>query len=180
MDHVFCNGQVAVYVWNFFGSASGVLNLGCSVRAYIAGWWYSASRNGFLAFVHFIIPSLICWNIWKSRNLARFEGKFLSHVAICEFVFEEVKNLFRLQFPEHLFLSSTWMQFYSSLSSLNRIASFKIVRWCRPPLGVFKLNTDGCSRGNVRRAGGGGILRDDEGFPARFFLIFWKWNQHSS
>ena len=38
MDHVFCNGQVAVYVWNFFGSASGVLNLGCSVRAYITGW----------------------------------------------------------------------------------------------------------------------------------------------
>ena len=72
LDHVFCSGQVAVFVWNFFGSASGVLNLGGSVRAYIAGWWYSARRNGFLAFVHFIIPSLICWNIWKSRNLARF------------------------------------------------------------------------------------------------------------
>ena len=61
------------------------------------------------------------------------------------------------------------MQFYSSLSSLNRIASFKIVRWCRPPLGVFKLNTDGCSRGNPGRAGGGGILRDDKG---NFLLTF--------
>ena len=34
---------------------------------------------------------------------------------------------------------------------------------------VFKLNTDGCSRGNSGRAGGGGVLRDGVG---NFLLAF--------
>ena len=81
-----------------------------------------------------------------------------------------MKDLFSLQFPGYPFVSSAWMEFYSSLSYIHKKVSFMIVRWCRPLLGVFKLNTDGCSRGNPGRAGGGGgILRDDGG---NFLLAF--------
>ena len=38
-----------------------------------------------------------------------------------------------------------------------------LVRWERPGQGKLKLNTDGSAQGNFGLAGGGGILRDDQG-----------------
>ena len=38
-----------------------------------------------------------------------------------------------------------------------------LVRWERPGQGKLKLNTDGSAQGNSGLAGGGGILRDDQG-----------------
>ena len=42
------------------------------------------------------------------------------------------------------------------------------VRWNKPPIGWFKLNTDGASMGNPSKAGGGG-LRDNAGFWVKGF-----------
>jgi len=37
------------------------------------------------------------------------------------------------------------------------------VRWIKPPLSWYKLNSDGSSLGNPGRVGGGGLIRDDKG-----------------
>ena len=37
------------------------------------------------------------------------------------------------------------------------------IRWEKPQPGWIQLNTDGSALGNPGRAGGGGILRDDQG-----------------
>lgn len=37
------------------------------------------------------------------------------------------------------------------------------VRWNKPPLGWFKLNSDGASLGNPGKAGRGGLIRDHHG-----------------
>ena len=37
------------------------------------------------------------------------------------------------------------------------------VRWEKPQVGWVRLNTDGSAIGNPGRAGGGGILQDDQG-----------------
>ena len=37
------------------------------------------------------------------------------------------------------------------------------VRWIRPPIDWFKLNSDGASIGNPGKAGGGGLIRDHQG-----------------
>ena len=43
------------------------------------------------------------------------------------------------------------------------------VRWSKPLLGWFKLNTDGASLGNPSKVGGGGLIRDSEGRWIRGF-----------
>ena len=43
----------------------------------------------------------------------------------------------------------------------NRIST--PIKWVAPPLGWFKLNTDGSSLGNPGLAGGGGIIRNHVG-----------------
>ena len=35
--------------------------------------------------------------------------------------------------------------------------------WQKPPLGWYKLNSDGASMGNPGQAGGGGLIRDSQG-----------------
>ena len=37
------------------------------------------------------------------------------------------------------------------------------VKWNKPELNWYKLNTDGSSIGNPRKAGGGGLIQNHEG-----------------
>ncbi|KAL0427613.1 UNVERIFIED_CONTAM: putative ribonuclease H protein [Sesamum latifolium] len=48
----------------------------------------------------------------------------------------------------------------------------KLVRWVPPVLGWIKLNSDGASKGNPGIAGGGGILRDNNGRGIFAFQLF--------
>lgn len=63
----------------------------------------------------------------------------------------------------------SWPNFFDMVSRLRRDVEVTVVRWRCPMQGVVKLNTDGCSRGNLGRRGGGGLFRDSEG---RFRLGF--------
>ena len=62
-------------------------------------------------------------------------------------------------------------EFYYCVGKINkqrRLAGIQ-VRWEKPPSNWFKLNTNGASCGNPRRAGGGGVIRDSAGKWVRGF-----------
>ena len=42
--------------------------------------------------------------------------------------------------------------------------------WCRPPLNWCKVNSDGSALGQPRRAGGGGLIRNDKGDWIRGYM----------
>ena len=58
---------------------------------------------------------------------------------------------------------TTWPQFLGLVERRAEVFRIRLVHWQSPVLGTFKLNTDGCSKGNPGLSGGGGILRDVSG-----------------
>ncbi|KAF9622098.1 hypothetical protein IFM89_029382 [Coptis chinensis] len=60
------------------------------------------------------------------------------------------------------------------IQSLPRLVMIKcstLVTWKKPPVGFFKLNSDGSSLNNPGRCGGGGIIRDHNGVFCEAFAF---------
>ena len=82
---------------------------------------------------------------------------------ICNSIFVNLLDVFRLHFPKRIFSSASWLHFYLEISSWSTPITYTLVRWVRPPHDVLKLNTDGYSKGNPGVSGEGGVLRDERG-----------------
>lgn len=126
----------------------------------------------YLAFLFRLIPSLICWQPWKCRSMALFEGKSLPLHLVQQQVFAEVLDVFAVKFPAVQLATHSWASVLSSVRSWCRPTRIRLVTWCCPTQHV-KLNTDGCSLGNPGSSGGGGVLRDYHGgFQVAFSVGF--------
>lgn len=46
---------------------------------------------------------------------------------------------------------------------VSKMGGFYVVRWSKPVMGRFKINTDGCAKGNPGPGGGGVMVRNHLG-----------------
>ncbi|XP_071906090.1 uncharacterized protein [Coffea arabica] len=88
LQHLFMEGELAVAVWNFFGSLCGVNIARGHLRVYLACWWYKPTKLERLKFVFRLLPIFVCWNLWKARNIAVFQG-----------IAKDAHSIFRAIFP---------------------------------------------------------------------------------
>lgn len=134
-----------------------------TVRHKVITWWLKAGKSPYIRLLFQILPSLICWNLWKARNKFVFEGSLLTVKHICERIVIELQEYFGMQFRETSIPCSSWPRFFEAIARLRMSVNVVPVRWrCLAPA-VVKLNADGCSRGNPGRSRGGGLLRDRDG-----------------
>nr|XP_027122076.1 uncharacterized protein LOC113739022 [Coffea arabica] len=94
LEHIFADGDLAQFLWNFFGNGAGVIYRGIGVRSRLAGWWCQPKRNSRLDSIHTMLPNIICWHIWLAQNLAFFEGQCLGKQAIGAHILADVVGLF--------------------------------------------------------------------------------------
>nr|XP_027086510.1 uncharacterized protein LOC113708247 [Coffea arabica] len=163
LDHVFAEGELALFLWTFFGNSAGVSYRGMGVRSRLAAWWCQPVRHSRLESLHSVLPCIICWHIWLARNLAIFEGQLLHRQTICDRILADVVGLFSRKFAGEFFGVGSWSTVLSIFSGWRPRYSHRVVCWEFPVQGAFKLNTDGCSLGNPGVSGGGGVLRDSSG-----------------
>ena len=117
------------------------------VRARLASWWLASPRSMRRQAIYHILPSLICWHLWKARNRAVFEGIQPQSSSICQAIFRETKVLLEGQLKERVEAQS-FLQLCEWASQSRGSFGFKLVCWKPAIEGEFTLNTDGCSKGN--------------------------------
>ncbi|XP_071923069.1 uncharacterized protein [Coffea arabica] len=102
LEHVFAEGQVAKGVWSYFGRICGVTQLGSSLWAWLTAWWPFSPRHAVRRFLFSVLPSFICWHIWKARNVAYYEGRQKPVARICHAIFLDVIGVVEIQFNQRL------------------------------------------------------------------------------
>ncbi|XP_071924773.1 uncharacterized protein [Coffea arabica] len=159
LEHIFSDGDLARFIWAFFGEAVGVVYRGSGVRAWLAGWWFLPARQSRVESLYTVLPRIICWHIWLARKLALFEGNYLRQQTICDRILADVVDL--MLGDQDRFVSC--LALYTAISGWRLWYSHTVVRWEQPSQGRCKLNTDGCALGNPETSGGGGVLRESSG-----------------
>ncbi|MQM13529.1 hypothetical protein Taro_046455 [Colocasia esculenta] len=106
----------------------------------------------------------VLWEIWCSRNRARFQGNDMSVQHIINRSMLSIRAIcISAKFQK---IPQSWLatlrQYNSGNGNMNAMVP-KIVRWLTPPPGRLKLNVDGAFKMTANEAGGGGILRDHKG-----------------
>ncbi|XP_027156245.1 uncharacterized protein LOC113757028 [Coffea eugenioides] len=145
IEHLFANGHIASVVWNYFGGLCGFRCPGSFLRPHIVGWWLRLHDSETRRLIDRILPSVLCWQIWKARNKAMFEGVQMQSSAICKNIFSEIQSMVGIHFKQELQLQSFHHLYDRSHVSVGRIA-YKLVRWEIKETGRLILNTDGCSK----------------------------------
>ncbi|XP_027169553.1 uncharacterized protein LOC113769290 [Coffea eugenioides] len=162
VNHIFLTGDLAKAVWNRFEGVLGDLDMVSTLRHVVLRWWLRKGHNVYLRFVYHTLPMLVCWELWKARNRGLFDGRKVGWTEVADQVFQQLCDLLHCNFPEIACSFVSWDVLHSSLVALKRRVSILPITWSAPRAG-YKLNSDGCAKGNPRVSGGGGVVRDGEG-----------------
>ncbi|WMV21906.1 hypothetical protein MTR67_015291 [Solanum verrucosum] len=121
-----------------------------------------STKNPVQNFVLQILPSIIIWQVWKARCKHRYEGIKMNFKSITYNINSQIITIAHKQFQSiNPFMN--WEKFYNIVEMARDKISHVLVLWLRPKLDLYKLNTDGCSKGNPGLSVGGGIIRDNQG-----------------
>ena len=93
IDHVLCVGEILRQVWVSFQVEVGAFATPSMIKHAIIQWWLRLATNKLLRFVYQVLPSLICWHLWKARNVAVWEGKVLSAMQVHGFILSDLCDI---------------------------------------------------------------------------------------
>ena len=119
--------------------------------------------------------SFILWNVWKERNNRIFKNIKKSSQFIYDLIIKHINKTVITtirNLPSNPPSATNWR--ILCRLELQDIIPQGLVRkvsivdrdldvWHPPPKGFLKFNIDGASKGNLSKAGHGGVLRDNKG-----------------
>lgn len=145
--------QHELLVWTTCQSMFGLPILGSTIHECCSAGWFDSS-----SIVHALLPLLILWHLWKSRNQAVLDSTMRSAPSILTDVQSELHSIL-LALGYFVPVSSMGVASFNK----RKQANIRAVQWFKPGAGVVKLNLNGACHGNPSLSGGGGVNRDDKG-----------------
>nr|XP_027062765.1 uncharacterized protein LOC113689142 [Coffea arabica] len=119
LNHVFYTGEAARQVWKAFEVPDGRNSRICSARHMAIAWWICPAPNRYLAFVYRLLPSLICWELWRARTSALMQGGRSEGGVVVDWTLSRVRDLLHLQFPSLSWAHGSWGDLYADLAGLS-------------------------------------------------------------
>ncbi|KAL6510625.1 hypothetical protein OROHE_021242 [Orobanche hederae] len=113
------------------------------------------------------------WFIWCCRNDKRVKNIPFTPERVCSHIWKYIKAI-KVEGKNRAVF---WKNAERITHQLGIVVNIKVVRkvslvrWLKPPIGWFKLNTDGAVKGNPGLGAAGGIVRDHTGASV---LCFWE------
>ncbi|XP_075508178.1 uncharacterized protein LOC142545090 [Primulina tabacum] len=151
VDHIFRKCEKAREIWRCFMSTNAFQNI---LKLSFDEWFRAnlgQERQNMDTRNWNVLFAITLWWLWKWRNDLVFNNKRLDvHLKV-----KQLKN--QLNEIKSAFSSSRVMP-----SHTQRYANY-IVRWIPPPEGWCSLEVDGSCKQSIRKAGGGGLLRNEYG-----------------
>ncbi|XP_059295412.1 uncharacterized protein LOC132048740 [Lycium ferocissimum] len=167
-DHVFMKGEVAEKIWRFFANPVAIKIQRGSMNQLMWSWWATERSNALHKTICSILPMYINWELWKRRGASRYGQKSYSINNIIYHVNFQVKILLYKHFTQ-VKLHLAWKDICVLADNYSAPVSCFPVYWSKPQGLQVKINTDGSSIKEKKKAGAGGIIRDHEG---RMILAF--------
>lgn len=100
---------------------------------------------------------------WKYRNSYIFNGTLVNWSFIYSSIVPDIKAAFSIKFKNNKVANLEWHNMVRLAFVVQENERVYFIKWMKPYIGCFVLNTDGCTKGNPRQIGGGGILCDTNG-----------------
>lgn len=123
-DHLFSYGQIASLVWAFFCNSCGIKVVQSQVIHRVMRWWLTKHKNEVHKTFLQCMPTIICWQIWKNRCSARFDGKKMSHGVIIHQVINMITMTIETKFPD-VSLPTLW---HDSCNRIEKVSPSTLTR----------------------------------------------------
>ncbi|XP_074572721.1 LOW QUALITY PROTEIN: uncharacterized protein LOC141829202 [Curcuma longa] len=157
--HLFFHCQVAREVWAYFAHWFRVADYKNIVNWRVGDKWMKQGH------MREACPFIILWFLWVARNDAKHRDIIWSAWQIIGKVIQYVVT----GMSAGLIKGWHWKGFstvavnFGLKIQLQTVTNISVIRWQKPMMGTFKLNSDGCSRGNPGLSSYGCIIRDHAG-----------------
>nr|XP_016469786.1 PREDICTED: uncharacterized protein LOC107792109 [Nicotiana tabacum] len=175
LTHLFYTANAVRTVWKYFLNMAGIATEGLSLHQAITKCWTAAVLPRIKPILQ-ALPSCICWELWKRRNILK-HGEVVSVSRVIYQVSNTLQSLIKLR-KLGLHVPHKWQDMLLVLENYTPKLKFEKVPWEFPLEGWIKANTDGASRGNPGRSSIGVCLRDEYGDVQ--YTVGWEINEGSN
>ncbi|WMV29180.1 hypothetical protein MTR67_022565 [Solanum verrucosum] len=160
VEHLFLQGKTTSTVWAYFSKAAGLLGPWIQVKQVIRKRW-DTHGNPRQKRVYQAIPNVNLWFLWRMRNTLLRGGAYTIKKVIWD-ISNTIKNFIEMKFKCTI-IPNTWPQMVALLEVYRPVFQTQVVRWLMPPVGWWKCNTDGASRGNPGPSAAAFCIRNSTG-----------------
>eukprot|EP00253_Pinus_taeda_P012127 PITA_12127 len=159
----------------------------------LRSWPQQPYQSNILNTLWQIIPGTVMWNIWKERNQRVFKDQALNLEQVWTIIKQNLQETLSIKgwsqedLPSNNKEQAIWNNWQLQITTPTSAQGTSVTKrkntltnWTPPPKNTYLLNFDGASKGNPGITGYGGVIRNSQGIPLKFYFGSIGWNTNNA